>query len=66
MIERYFSVLADGAECCCRGICSFLLASLDDLHHSVALLFIVSAVGMETHRGIYTEVAQFHLSPTFI
>lgn len=57
------SVLADGAEYGCRGICPFLSASLDGLRHFSALLFIVSAVGMETHQGISTEVARLHFFP---
>lgn len=60
-----FSVLADGAEYSCRAICPFLSASLDELRHFSALLFIVLAVGMETHRGISTEVARLHFFPPF-
>lgn len=54
------SVLADSAEDACRAISPFLSASLDELRHFSALLFIVSTVGMETRQGISTEVARLH------
>lgn len=52
------SVLADGAKYARRATCPFLSASLHELRHFSALLFIVLAVGMETHQG--TEVAQLN------
>lgn len=48
------------AEDACRAMSPFLSASLDELRHFSALLFIVSTVGMETRQGNSTEVARLH------